>query len=134
MLTYLDDRRHGSLYDEERIDIVLLYIDGPKVNDWIQNIYDEYHEKGEWEITFSWFLKELDKNFTDTKREEKAREQIRTMRQKSGESADEFFKCFETVLNAAKLDRNHPTTLDKIEERSMSGSLTSYTPILRESQ
>ena len=38
------------------------------------------------------------------------------MRQKSGESADEFFKRFETALNAAKLDRNHPTTLDKIEE------------------
>ena len=48
LFAYIRDPRNRITTDDERIDIALSYIEGPKVQDWIQNLYDSYYDKN-WE-------------------------------------------------------------------------------------
>lgn len=114
---YIDDPRNRIVNDNERINIVLSFMEGSSVNDWIQNLYDaSYDEQNRgWQCSWQEFIEELNEAFLDSQREEKACQELETMRQRPNEAADDFFKCFEVVLNITKYDKNSHYVLDRIE-------------------
>ena len=56
MIQYIEDTRN-SMKDDTKISIVFSYIQGDKVNDWVQNFLNEYYndevdDKLAWRTTF----------------------------------------------------------------------------------
>lgn len=69
-------------------------------NNWIQNYTSaKFHVNGYWDTEWKDFLDKLDASFTDNMRAEKARAKLDLIQQHQNETADDFFKRFNVLLN-----------------------------------
>ncbi|KIK51848.1 hypothetical protein GYMLUDRAFT_127499, partial [Collybiopsis luxurians FD-317 M1] len=103
--------------DDERIDIALSYIEGPKVQDWIQNLHDSYYNKNQetWGITWAWFKQVLNNQFLDRARVDKAQEEFKRIQQRVGEKAADFFTQLKICVNMAQYNKNDTFVVKKLE-------------------
>jgi len=115
MVAYLSDPAHKDLETDTLIQVVLSYIEGPKVNDWITNFSNKHSAEGQWNLDWIPFLEQLDAAFLDSTRAEKARRDLERMSQKSGKSAEDFFKRFEITLHVTGYDKNLQYVLDRVK-------------------
>ena len=78
MFTYICDPRNRIRMDSERIDVTMLYIEGPKVRDWSQNYHSHnYNEERErWTVSWAQFKQELNNQFLDKACQDKAQEEF----------------------------------------------------------
>ena len=89
--------------DSERIDVTMLYIEGPKVRDWSQNYHSHNYnkEKEKWTVNWAQFKQELNNQFLDKACQDKAQEEFERIRQRPNEKAADFFTHFEICIDTA---------------------------------
>ena len=99
---WLKDLKNIVKDDDERINITLSYIEGDKVSDFVQNIYDRYwfDADEEWTCSYNTLVKKLDEQFLETSRHEDAREAFDWIRMMPGEH-------FEVDRKSTRLNSSH---------------------------
>ena len=103
--------------DGEKIDITLLYMRGPNVQDWVQNYIDNNFSKqaDNWNVTWAMFKQHLNDSFLDKGRTLLAQEKLEIIQQ-GMDTADNFFKKFEILLNNAGYKKNNPFVIRLIKK------------------
>ena len=103
MFTYIRDPRNRIKTDSERIDVTMSYIEGPKVRDWSQNYHSHNYneEKEKWTVNWAQFKQELNNQFLDKARQDKAQEEFERIQQGPNEKAADFFTHFKICIDTA---------------------------------
>ena len=90
---------------------------GPNVQDWVQNyIDDNFSEQADdWKVTWAMFKQHLNNSFLDKGRTLLAQEKLEIIQQ-GPDTADDFFKKFEILLNDAGYQKDSPFVIRLIEK------------------
>ena len=102
---WLKDPKNRVKDDDEKINITQSYIEGDKVSDFVQNIYDCYwfDADKEWRCSYNTLMKKLNERFLEASRHEDAREAFDRIKMMPGECAETFFEHFEvTACNSSR--------------------------------
>ena len=92
-------------------------MEGDKVSDWIQNLYNQEWSKvrGKWNLNWEGFVEKLDARFLDLSRHADARQKFDVIRQGQHERAVTFFERFEILVATAQYELTDIHVLQKIE-------------------
>lgn len=82
----------------EKIDIVLSYIKGPKVDTWTTNLFEDFFDEG-WALTMNQLWQKLDEQFVEAGAQRQAQAKLENLRQTG--TAEEFFQEFEKLCRQA---------------------------------
>ena len=90
---------------------------GPNVQDWVQNyIDDNFSEQADdWKVTWATFKQHLNNSFLDKGRTLLAQEKLEIIQQ-GPDTADDFFKKFEILLNDTGYQKDSPFVIRLIEK------------------
>ena len=96
---YLNDPRNGISSDDEKIEIAISYMEGPKVKDWVEWIYNtqQNEQMGIWGISWREFKQLLNNQWMDKSEERNAQELFEQVQQRA-----DFFTWLELILAKAK--------------------------------
>ncbi|KAF8828866.1 hypothetical protein HHX47_DHR3000778 [Lentinula edodes] len=117
LFAYICDPKNRVTIDNERIDIAILYMRGPKVSSWVQNYTDDNfdNDEEEWAITWKGFKDTLNASFLDKGLTENSQEKLEHLRQGPNERAEDFFKEFEVIMRDAEYAKDTPYIIRLIE-------------------
>lgn len=118
VITWLQDDRNRATSDKERINVTLSYMAGPNVDSWIQNYTKAQqlpNSSGNWRVTAEEFWTELTETFQDNMLPDKAQAKLDIIQQKAGETAEDYFKRFEVLLNQSGYDKDTSFVLRRAE-------------------
>ena len=99
---YIRDPRNALLTDNERIEVVMSYIRGTKIEDWKQNYHENKYDDstGEWLLGWNDFVTDLIEFFVDANEQRLAQERITSLRQGTGTASD-YFNNLEVLITRA---------------------------------
>lgn len=102
MLLWLRDPKNKSATEERKIEIVISYIRGDKVDSWVENLFDAQFSETEdkWKITWAAFAQLLQERFVDSNQARQAQIKIENLKQ-GKDTAEEFFQNFEILKTQA---------------------------------
>ena len=114
----MKDLKNRVKDNDEKINITLSYIEGDKVSDFIQNIYDRYwfDADKEWTCSYTTLMEKLDERFLEVSRHEDAREAFDWIKMMPGERAEMFFERFEVTAGIAEYDLDEKHVIKKLEK------------------
>ena len=117
MFTYICDPRNRIKMDSERIDVTMLYIEGPRVRDWSQNYHSHNYnkEREKWTVNWAQFKQELNNPFLDKAHQDKAQEEFERIRQRPNEKAVDFFTCFKICIDTAGYAQDATFVIKQLE-------------------
>lgn len=89
--------RYQKVPEDEKIDILLLYVGGPKVDTWVTNIYDDYYDQNgeQWMLSLLLLKRRMDEQFIDAGVQRQAQAKLENL--KMSGTADEFFQEFKKL-------------------------------------
>ena len=114
---WLRDPRNHVASDDERIDITMSYIRGDKVNEWVQNYYNNHFDDDNegWQCSWAEFKNDLNKAFLDSNKTRMAQEKLETLCQ-GANTAETFFQKFELLLGEAEYGRDSTYVIRLLEK------------------
>ena len=97
--SWIKDPKNKVKDNDKKINITLSYIEGDKVSNFIQNIYNHHllKEDEEWMILYVSLMKKLNKWFLEVSHHEDAHEAFDWIKMMPGEWAKTFFEHFDNL-------------------------------------
>ena len=103
-MNYVQDlgRKKQIQSEDEAINVALSYMKGGKADGWVEVFEKKHHDVATdaWGMTFNEFREELIKSFTNVTKEQEAKDKLQYIQQGT-DTADDFFKEFEILLDVA---------------------------------